>query len=190
MSLPDWASTSRHRRGSSLSRIGNRATAHRLTEPITSHTQRRDYIEQAYCTSVLGGLGWRADGLRFVLTRQDHSHCCGSLPAGPPAGHAGEVRCAVSAWRAHGCGRGPSARGGRRRHVVPCQTHVTATWNPDGTDGVRWLLVDILVDQRTSYALQFNEPAPPPPLPPVARVQRHDHHRYRPGPRHGTHPRR
>lgn len=57
--------------------------------------------------------------------------------------------------------------GGR---AVPHQARITATWNPDGSDGVRWLLVDFLADPGQSYALAFNEPgsAPAAALPAIA----------------------
>lgn len=54
--------------------------------------------------------------------------------------------------------------------VVPHQARVTATWNPDGSEGVRWLLVDTLVDKGRTYVLRFNETnvLPSSPLPAVA----------------------
>src|ERR1051325_10425168 len=48
--------------------------------------------------------------------------------------------------------------------VVPHQALVTATWNADGSDGVRWLLIDTLVDKDKTYSLRFNESKQPAPL--------------------------
>lgn len=53
-------------------------------------------------------------------------------------------------------------------NVVPHQALVTATWNPDGSDGVRWLLVDAAVNVGKTYKLVFNESAATTNLPPVA----------------------
>lgn len=55
-------------------------------------------------------------------------------------------------------------------NVIPHQARITATWNPNGSDGVRWLLIDTVVDKGKSYSLQFNQTNPPAPnpLPPIA----------------------
>lgn len=44
--------------------------------------------------------------------------------------------------------------------VVPHQASVTATWDPAGAKGVRWLLVDMQVTAGRKYSLKFGADAP------------------------------
>ena len=57
--------------------------------------------------------------------------------------------------------------------VVPHQQNITATWDPHGSRGVRWLLVDFQPQVGRTYSLTFGEDAPAEPsqLPDVATLQ-------------------
>ncbi len=44
--------------------------------------------------------------------------------------------------------------------VVPHQQRVNATWNPNGSEGVRWLLIDAQVDARQAYRLVYGQGVP------------------------------
>lgn len=52
----------------------------------------------------------------------------------------------------------------------PAQTAVTATWDPKGEKGVRWLLLDFLAERGKEYRLVFgaDAKAAPPATPPIA----------------------
>ena len=55
--------------------------------------------------------------------------------------------------------------------AVPSQSLVTATWDPKGEKGVRWLLVDFLADEGRQYRIVYGNDLLPkaPPAPPIAK---------------------
>jgi hypothetical protein len=60
-----------------------------------------------------------------------------------------------------------------RDQVQPHQALVTATWDPSGARGVRWLLVDFLTDAGRTYRIVYGadlKPAAAPAIAPVAKL--------------------
>lgn len=59
-----------------------------------------------------------------------------------------------------------------RGEVRTSQTRPLATWNSDGSDGVRWLLVDFQADRERTYTLHYGNDAPQPTeATPIARIE-------------------